>query len=50
MAGLISKAGQLRKITGSATAQCVAAAAVELINRGAGGKNSKLPAWWRAQP
>ena len=48
--GLISKAGQLRKITGSATAQCVAAAAVELINRGTGGKNSKLPAWWRAQP
>ena len=48
--GLLSKAGQLRQTTGNATAQCVAAAAVELINRGPGGKNTKLPAWWRAQP
>jgi ParB-like nuclease domain len=48
--GLVSKAGQLRQATGNATAQCVAAAAVELINRGTGGKTSKLPAWWRAQP
>jgi hypothetical protein len=48
--GLLSKAGQLRQATGSAAAQCVAAAAVELINRGTGGKHSKLPAWWRAQP
>jgi ParB-like nuclease domain len=48
VSGLVSKAGQLRQSTGSATAQCVAAAAVELINRGAGGK--KLPSWWRAQP
>jgi hypothetical protein len=47
--GLLSKAGQLRRTTGSAAAQCVAAAAVELINRGPG-KHSKLPAWWRAQP
>jgi hypothetical protein len=50
VSGLLSKAGQLRQATGSATAQCVAAAAVEQINRGVGGKNSKLPAWWRAQP
>jgi hypothetical protein len=48
--GLISKAGQLRQATGNATAQCVAAAAVELINRGTGGKNKRLPSWWRAQP
>ena len=47
--GLLSKAAQLRQTTGSATAQCVAAAAVELINRGCG-KNAKLPGWWRVQP
>jgi hypothetical protein len=45
VSGLISRAGQLRQSTGSATAQCVAAAAVEVINRGSGGR--KLPAWWR---
>ncbi len=42
----MSRAGQLRQSTGNAAAQCVAAAAVEVINRGSGGK--KLPAWWRA--
>ena len=46
VSGLISRAGQLRQSTGNAAAQCVAAAAVEVINRGSGGK--KLPAWWRA--
>ncbi len=46
VSGLISRAGQLRQTTGNATAQCVAAAAVEVINRGAGGR--KLPSWWRA--
>jgi hypothetical protein len=45
VSGLISRAGQLRQSTGSATAQCVAAAAVEVINRGSGGR--KLPGWWR---
>jgi hypothetical protein len=50
VSGLISRAGQLRRSTGSAPAQCVAAAAVELINRGTRGKHSKLPAWWTAQP
>ncbi|HEY3034629.1 MAG TPA: DUF6551 family protein [Streptosporangiaceae bacterium] len=45
VSGLISRAGQLRRSTGSATAQCVAAAAVEVINRGSGGH--KLPGWWR---
>jgi hypothetical protein len=45
VSGLISRAGQLRQSTGSATGQCVAAAAVEVINRGTGGR--KLPGWWR---
>jgi ParB-like nuclease domain len=45
VSGLISRAGQLRQSTGSAPAQCVAAAAVEVINRGSGGR--KLPGWWR---
>ena len=45
VSGLVSRAGQLRQSTGSAPAQCVAAAAVELINRGSGGR--KLPGWWR---
>jgi hypothetical protein len=45
VSGLISRAGQLRQSTGSAPAQCVAAAAVELINRGSG--RPKLPGWWR---
>jgi hypothetical protein len=45
VSGLISRVGQLRQSTGSAPAQCVAAAAVELINRGSG--RPKLPGWWR---
>jgi ParB-like nuclease domain len=45
VSGLISRAGQLRQSTGSPAAQCVAAAAVEVINRGCGGR--KLPGWWR---
>ena len=44
--GLLSRAGHLRQQTGDAQAQCVAAAAVEAINRGTGGK--KLPSWWKA--
>ena len=48
VSGLVSRAGQLRQTTGSAPAQCVAAAAVEVINRGARGK--KLASWWRSQP
>jgi hypothetical protein len=50
VSGLVSRAGQLRQSTGSAQAQCVAAAAVELINRGTRGKNKKLPSRWTAQP
>jgi len=45
VSGLLNRAGQLRQSTGSAAAQCVAAAAVEIINRGSGGR--KLPGWWR---
>ena len=46
--GLLSRAGQLRQGTGAAPAECVAAAAVELINRGTG--RTKLAPWWRGQP
>ena len=45
--GLLSRAGQLRQGTGAAQADCVAAASVELINRGNGRK--KLAPWWRAE-
>jgi ParB-like nuclease domain len=44
--GLLNKANQLRLTTGNQKGQCVAAAVVELANRGPGGK--KLPSWWRA--
>lgn len=46
VAGLLNKAEVLRRQTGNPKAQCVAAAAVELINRGRGGP--KLPSWWKA--
>jgi ParB-like nuclease domain len=45
VAGLVNRAGQLRQSTGNAPAQCVAAAAVELISRGSSSR--KLPGWWR---
>ena len=48
VSGLVSRAGQLRQTTGTAMAQRVAAAAVEVINRGPGG--SKLQSYWKAQP
>jgi hypothetical protein len=44
--GLLSRAGQLRQATGAAQADYVAAAAVELINRGNG--RSRLAPWWRS--
>jgi len=46
--GLLSRAGQLRQGTGAPQAECVAAAAVELINRGTG--RTKLAPWWRTGP
>lgn len=45
--GLLGKAEQIRRQTGNAKAHCVAAAAVEIINRGRGGK--KLPSWWKSE-
>jgi hypothetical protein len=45
--GLLGKAENLRKQTGNPRAHCVAAAAVEIINAGRGGK--KLPSWWKAE-
>jgi hypothetical protein len=45
--GLLNKAETLRRQTGNSRGQCVAAAAVDLINRGKGGK--KLPSWWKAE-
>jgi hypothetical protein len=44
--GLLNKANQLRLTTGNQRGQCVAAAVVDLHNRGKDGK--KLPSWWRA--
>jgi hypothetical protein len=46
--GLLSRAGQLRQGTGAPQAECVAAAAVELINRG--NDRTKLAPWWRTGP
>jgi hypothetical protein len=44
--GLLNKAETIRRATGGAKYHCVAAAAVEIINAGRGGK--KLPAWFRS--
>lgn len=44
--GLLSKAEVLRKRTGNYKSHCVAAAAVDIINSGKGGK--KLPSWWKS--
>ena len=43
--GLLGKAENLRRATGNQKGHCVAAAAVEIVNAGRGGK--KLPSWWR---
>ena len=45
--GLIGKAENLRKQTGNQRSHCVAAAAVDIINAGRGGK--KLPSWWKTE-
>lgn len=42
--GLLGQAETLRQKTGNAKGQCVAAAAVSIINSGRGG--DKLPSWW----
>jgi hypothetical protein len=43
--GLLNQAEKIRRQTGIQRGQCVAAAAVEIINRGRGGK--KLPGWFK---
>jgi hypothetical protein len=43
--GLLGKATILHKQTGNSQSQCVAAAAVDIINSHKGGK--KLPSWWK---
>jgi hypothetical protein len=43
--GLLGRAEVIRRQTGNAKGLCVAAAAVDFINSGRGGK--KLPAWWK---
>lgn len=45
--GLLGAAEKLRRSTGNQKAHCVAAAAVEIINTGRGGK--KLPSWWKGE-
>lgn len=44
--GLLNQAEVLRRMTGNPRNHCVAAAAVEFINRGKGGK--KMPSWWKS--
>lgn len=44
--GLLGKAEVIRRTTGNQKANCVAAAAVDIINAGRSGK--KLPSWWKA--
>lgn len=46
VSGLLNRAEVLKRQTGNQKAHCVAAAAVEVINRGRGGK--KLPDWWKS--
>lgn len=43
---LLGRAENIRRQTGNQRRHCVAAAAVEIINAGKGGK--KLPTWWRS--
>lgn len=44
--GLLGSAEGLRRSTGKPLGHCVAAAAVDIINRGQKG-NSRLPSWWK---
>lgn len=44
--GLLNKSETIRRTTGNAKGHCVAAAAVDVINRGKGGR--KLPSWWKS--
>jgi hypothetical protein len=47
--GLLRRAESLRERTGNQKAQCVAAAVVDLYNRGLGPRASdRLPSWWKS--
>lgn len=46
VSGLMGRARQIKADMGAPLNQCVAAAAVEVMNSGKGGK--KLPSWWKA--
>jgi hypothetical protein len=47
LAGLMNRAYFAKNQTNAPLNQCVAAAAVDIINRGKGGK--KLPSWWKGE-
>lgn len=47
--GLLGKATVLHKQTGNSRAQCVAAAAVDIINANRQAGTKRLPSWWKAQ-
>lgn len=47
--GLTGKAAILHKQTGNSRAQCVAAAAVDIINSNRAAGTKRLPSWWKAQ-
>jgi len=46
--GLLNKATVLHKQTGNSRAQCVAAAAVDIINAHRVSGTKRLPSWWKA--
>lgn len=46
--GLINKAMVLHKQTGNSRGQCVAAAAVDIINAHRASGTKRLPSWWKA--
>jgi len=47
--GLLGKATVLHKQTGNSRSQCVAAAAVDIINAHRTTGTKRLPSWWKAQ-
>ncbi len=47
VAGLLNRAEHLRRSTGNAKGHCVAAAAVDILNRSSS-RTKKLPSWWQA--
>lgn len=47
--GLLGKAAILHKQTGNSHSQCVAAAAVDIINASRVTGTKRLPSWWKAQ-